>query len=596
MRVKTFLAGLSMALIGACALILTAIMATDIDAFREATRRQIAASLGRDLELGKIDIAFGWPLLVRGRDVRLANLTWAGENPMAQFDTLEGEIDPWALLIGALRLRSLTLFDGRIDLARPREGFGNWMFDRPGGGPIRLPASLIGLERLTLRRVGIFWHDDGIASQDKFRIGRADVTVAPDGGIEVQAIGSWNDNPYEALLSLPVWRADHPAPFRPRLQGKIIGVGFDLAVQSIELDRLDAFEADLKIIGRTLADIGMALGLDLPATPALDVSARLRRADGIMTIDRLRAKIGRSDIGGKIVVTDPEGRTRIEGNLASSQIFAADLLPIGGSMLADWIRNFDAAIDWRIDATNYGGVGLKGIAAHIESDQDVLTIGAPRIALGEGGFKFKARLDARRSGGAPNWKIQGAIDGAELAAGIGLFGLPLIANAQGTFGEFDLAGPGASLDSWLAGLSGAISLSTGPGEVTAQFVRFLPSSVPTFDCLAATLAIDRGLVVGRDTIIDAPDNIVVLEGSADLRGGIIDARSFALAKGQGMPSAARSVEINGPLSAPEATPGPEIAIPKDSELAKLAGAAANPESGEGNSCLALAAIRKASAE
>jgi hypothetical protein len=114
--------------------------------------------------------------------------------------------------------------------------------------------------------------------------------------------------------------------------------------------------------------------------------------------------------------------------------------------------------------------------------------------------------------------------------------------------------------------------------------EYVPTSELAFACLAASLEIDRGLAVAKEWLMDAGAEVIALEGSADLRGGIFDGRTLVIAVNSGPPFQARSVEINGPLSAPEATPGPGEIVGEASQLGAVLAEILKPAAGEARPC------------
>ena len=584
MRVKTIVTGLLMILIGVGALVFTTIQATDIGIFRESARRQIAAAIGREFNLGSISIVFGWPPRIIATDAQLANTSWAADRPMVTFERLEGEVDPWSLLIGSVRLHSMTLFDGSIDLARSKEGVGNWVFETASPETPSFPASLIGLEQLTLRRFSVEMRDLDVGARWNFRVVRANIDLTARDTIEIDASGSWGDNPYEARLFIPRPRESQPAPFRPRLVGKIIGVEFDIGLQSPDWAKIERYEADLRVKSPSLSNIVMVLGGDIPQTPAVSGSARIRQVEGMLEFDQLTAQMGRSDVTGRVRFADPEGRTRIEGEIASGRLVSADMPDIGGVAVLGWIADIDTSFDWQIDAAELGEAELRGVMAHVESDRGGIAIETQQMALGDGNMQFEGKLVVPRSDDEATWNINGAFNDSNLGQILGLASLPALAEARQANGEFALNGPAQSMGAWLSGLSGQIRISAGPGGFRPKFSSFVPSSAMSFDCMHASLAIDRGLAIVRDWVAENSSELILLEGSVDLRGGIIDARSIALAKNEGPANFTRSIEINGPLLDPEPTESRDIAPAQNSRLAQVLGELSKDGGGDSSAC------------
>lgn len=81
---------------------------------------------GREVEIGTLDIDWGWPLTIRLEDINVANPEWARHERMLSLAALELAIEPGALLHGRIAIARLQLERPVVHLARREDGTANW--------------------------------------------------------------------------------------------------------------------------------------------------------------------------------------------------------------------------------------------------------------------------------------------------------------------------------------------------------------------------------------------------------------------------------------------------------------------------------------
>ena len=101
---------------------------------------------------------------------------------------------------------------------------------------------------------------------------------------------------------------------------KVTG-GVEDAVQATGLDLRVAIE------GQDLSPLIEAAGVTLPRVPAFRIAGRLTGGGGGYAVDDLTAKLGNSDLTGRVAVSLGGPRPRLEARLSSKQIDLDELLP-----------------------------------------------------------------------------------------------------------------------------------------------------------------------------------------------------------------------------------------------------------------------------
>ena len=90
---------------------------------REKIEAQLSQRLdGRAVEIGSLDVDWGFPLGISVGDVQVANPEWAEHPYMLKLDAMQAEIDVGALLTGNLSLQLLELDNPEVHLARQEDG------------------------------------------------------------------------------------------------------------------------------------------------------------------------------------------------------------------------------------------------------------------------------------------------------------------------------------------------------------------------------------------------------------------------------------------------------------------------------------------
>ena len=116
-RVATVAGGLLLAL-GLVVVVL--LLLVDPEELREPVLARASVALGREVQLGELDLAL-FPPALRARDIRVAGLE-AGDPPFAEVAELRLRISPLALLAGRVVLRAVAVDSPRLRIPVDAEG------------------------------------------------------------------------------------------------------------------------------------------------------------------------------------------------------------------------------------------------------------------------------------------------------------------------------------------------------------------------------------------------------------------------------------------------------------------------------------------
>ncbi len=85
-----------------------------------------SGALGRQVDIGRLDVEPGWVTRLQLADVRIANAEWAEHDVLAAASTVAVSFEAWPLLSGSLVLPEIVIGNPRLSLERDRDGCVNW--------------------------------------------------------------------------------------------------------------------------------------------------------------------------------------------------------------------------------------------------------------------------------------------------------------------------------------------------------------------------------------------------------------------------------------------------------------------------------------
>ena len=296
---------------------------------------------------------------------------------------------------------------------------------------------------------------------------------------------------------------------------------------------LAALDLELKLSGRSMADLYPLTGITLPDTPPYSTDGRLRArlgSDG-STFDYqgFTGRVGASDLAGDLRYVSGPGRPRLSGKLVSKQLRLADLGPLigvengktatgktgngdaangGGATAAGNATGRRAASSDRSDAPPPGKVlpaqefrtdrwdamdadvaftgqrivhsqrlPLRDISAHLLLEAGVLTLDPLRFGVAGGNLNATLRLDGSRT--PMNGRVRMAARGFKLKE---LF--PGFEPMQTSLGELNgdaaLAGTGNSVAALLGSGDGEVKLLVNDGAISRGLTEIAGLNVANY--------------------------------------------------------------------------------------------------------------------
>jgi len=618
-KLKWILGGLFafvMALLVAAYVVIANYPVEDLKALVE---EQALEATGRKLEIrGKAEIEVSFSPSIVLEDVHFQNATWAVGDDMVTMRRFEIEVDLWPLLSGEIRVKRFVMVEPVIALQRNGEGAGNWELGDAAEAQTAAQEGLSNLpsfQSVAFTNARIVFMDDQAGTQRMLELASLEASgrdlVSP---IAVTADGSLDAVPFALAIGLgSVEQMASGAPFPLTLKGRLAGAEIDVNGQLSTSGSGTALRGTLA--GASLADLGAAAGLPLPASGAYRVEFDAQQPDpATLSIATLRASVGDSDLAGTLSLRLDEERPRIVGDLASKRLSLADFIGEsasgyggGQNLLSDeplpleLLRAANATLSIKAEELVFGSTVLAKVDLMLQLQNGLLQVTPFSMGYGPGSVSGGLSLDAGQEPPAVTLQLQGSGLDLALASGGAVTG--------SLAADLDLAGRGASPKAIAATLSGRSELSSGDGRIDSQLLAV--ASAPLhgvlgpllggggevrLNCLVNRMAWKDGIGTNQGTAIDASTFSVIGNGTVDLRNETIDFYVDTWTKDTALVGLAVPVTVRGPLANPTVAPDPAgTAL----GLAKTAGLVIFPPAGlaaiisdreaaqEGNACVAV---------
>ena len=425
------------------------------------------------------------------------------------------------------------------------------------------------------------------------------------GGIEVslKLAGDELTKTLKALSALIPFPADTPpiGPYRlsARLKGspERLSIG-DLALSLGNPERVlvtvggsieDAAKAkglalDLVVEGRDLAPLAKAAGVELGEFPSFRISGKVTDPAGGYAFAPFQAKVGVSDLEGRLAVSLAGKRPRLQARLESKLLDLDQLMPGGGEALPeedadgkrvfpgqplvlDGLRAVDAGLEFRADRLLAGGVDLGAVEASLDLRDGRLEVKPFEATVAGGRLAVELSVDASKSRIAVKADIRD-LDLGRLPKDLGLSEiLSVRLNAA-----LDVSGSGASVAAIMSGLEGSTRLvirqgrinSKGLGVAVTGILDLMPwadsAEANKINCLVNRFDIKDGVATSRALVLDTNGMTVTGKGRLDLGDETVHMTVSPKPKSISLASLALPILIGGTFAEPTFSPDVGTAV------------------------------------
>lgn len=588
--------------------------------FRGPLARFASARMHREVTIaGDLNVnLWSWQPSATVDGVRIANTSWAGREPMGEFDRITVKIRLIPLLWGDVDLRLLRFDRPNLRLYADAQGRKNWDFSggRERQEPMRLPP------------IRSFIINDGkLAYSDVKRELRFNATMnaqenlgEANRGFELIGQGTINRAPFRMeITGGPLLNIDRnkPYPFNAEITA---GQTYITAVGNVPKPfDLGQFTTQLNARGPDLADLYPLTGVALPNTPPYRLRGRLSRDELIWRIDNLGGRVGDSDLSGDIKVETGRVRPMLTADLRSNSLDFDDLGALFGGAPATGpgetasaqqvavartlvaqqrlfpdstldvsrIRALDADVRYRAEAIRDAPVSLRSGSVRVKLDNGLLRADPLRLDLPQGRVTGFVALNARKA--TPVTELDLRLTNARIEELIPVTvggGQPLTGALAG---RARLTGEGDSIHKAFATSDGEVMVVAPGGEIREAFAELMGvnvvkglgllfkkdmSTVP-LRCGVAHFQARDGVMTANNIVIDTGPVLITGQGQVNL-----DTERMAF-KVRGHNKKFRLVRVllpvkaEGPIRAPKLGVEPGAAIGQGAAAIGL-GALVNP--------------------
>jgi AsmA family protein len=542
-----------------------------LNLFKDPIARAVSKATGRELVIHRLTPAWSWvhPRF-RAEGVSFANARWGEAQHLLKAEAIEASVSVLPLLAGRVVLPDVHLEKAEIFLEQDAEGRKNWVMKED---PEPREESRIRIELLTLDQGQLAYTD---ATRD---ISIVSELATDADGVNFTAEGKYNGMPMRAKGHggpvLSVRDEKTPYPLRTeatvgdtsaKLDGTITGMvgfkGLDLKIE--------------KLSGRSLDDLYHIIRVAFPATSAYTTSGRLVRQGETIRYEDFAAKIGESDLAGKLQVDTGGARPLMTGDITAKVLNIVDLGPLVGTdkpqqksgLLPDAPFESDrwdsVDADVRIRAGTIKRpqqLPLQHLVTRIVMKDKVLSLEPLEFGIAGGRLAGTVRLDGRRS--PIRSELRMAITGLKLAE---LF--PTIEKAQASVGDvngvIELSGSGDSVAKMLGSANGKIGAVVDGGKVS----KFLMNAVAIdiwglaktrlegdepieIRCAIADFGVEKGVMKANALVFDTDVVNVGGDGTVSLKDEQMNLKLNPDPKDRSVASLNSPLYIRGTFSKPD---------------------------------------------
>ncbi|MCW5625171.1 MAG: AsmA family protein, partial [Burkholderiales bacterium] len=410
------------------ALLVTLVLVFDWNWFREPLQNYVTRKTDREFRISDLDVRLGFTPTILLKDVYFANPPWAEGDAMAQVGAVDVSVSLRSLLAGEIYVPRLALTDADVRLEQMVDDRKNWtLSDRDDPSSTKVRIGSISVTRGNLRFV-----DHGMPLQLKVAVDTVDPTTpqkAVDGSVRPDSQrlttrfvfdGKYHDAKFSGnALTGDVVSFQQTGvlfPIRGHLKAGTTTLDVDGTVADVT--DISAIDVHLRIAGQTLANLYPFLLLPLPASPPYRLEGNLKLSGNRFAMDKIRGKIGETDVSGSGSYVRQEPRPLLEAKLHSQLLNIADLGPLVGvttksSTTTAPATQAETATEDRAKAKERASSGDRVLPAGTPPGERLLPTGKF-----EGG-RLKA-IDAKADFSVDKVKVPGYVDVNDLRVGLRL--------------------------------------------------------------------------------------------------------------------------------------------------------------------------------
>ena len=550
------LARVAAVLAGLIALALAVVVLFPWDAMRGPISRYVSQKTGRHFAITRhLDVDLGRNARVRAEGIEFANPTWARDPHLLRAEAADLEIRLWPLLHGQVIIPNISLSHPQIGLEERADGRRTWNLTPQGDGQSATSSH----QAFSIGRLSVDAGQVHYVAASKRVDARIALRSAGAGEgklylpIRFEAQGTFRDQPFQAhgsagnLMQLREGRGQpYPAEIHLQAADTIIDAQGSVA----QLVPLGTVQANVRVQGRSLADLYHILGVVLPETPRYILQAQLSDEDNIWHATHIRARLGASDLSGELTLSRDAVVPTLTGTVRSERVDFTDLSPLVGQAESESrtsaqplpaaqvrvlpnrpldvrrLREMNADVNYTVARiVDMNTIPVNSAAVHLRLEQGILQIDPMELGFAGGRARGRLRIDANGDQAASELRLElRNIDLTKLVSGSRFEKYISLGRVHG---RTDLRMRGNSTAEMLGNADGSLVMLMGSAhmsKIASQAANLhvgeLLGLLITGDrdievrCAAASFDIRNGLMRSRALLLDSADT--ALYGDADI--------------------------------------------------------------------------------
>lgn len=535
-----------------------------------------------------------WNIKFLAEGLTIDNPDWASKPNFFQSKLIDTQIATWTLLFSKdRRVNWLQLLDGDIDLEWDRTGRRNtWTFGDPNkpADPLEIPI----IRQAIVQGTDIRYRDPRLqlfADIEIETVRAADTRFAND--IRFSGGGTMRSRPFNlsgGLLS----PNETIAGGRNELRLQANSGPTRLAVSGTLPGATVIEGADLKlgVNGPNLSLLFDFLGVAIPDTRTYRINSNLTKRGPEWRFTRLTGRFGDSDIGGRMTISMPATRLKIDADLRTRVLDIVDAGPfigydpdrleagrvaqtVGGRarllpdapLRVEALKRFDAHVDYSVARVRAPSLPISNIDLTLDLERALLTLSPLTFQMARGNVASDITIDARGVPVRSEYDIRlSPTPMGVLLAGWGV-------EQSGTTGTIkarvQMTGEGDTVRESLATSDGRIAVVIPAGTFWTRNIQLSELDVGTFvqrmfekrlkepvqiNCGLVAFTVRDGIAAADPILIDTKKNVMLGRGGFSFKNEAIDmafradSKKFSLFAGQS------PVGIGGSFAAPSIDP------------------------------------------
>ena len=537
------------------------------------TQRQVKVAGDFQLYFDPVNIKF----VADG--LSISNPAWASRPDLFRAKHIETRISTVPLIFGERHARWLNLVDAAVDTEWDAHHRRNtWTFGAGKAEPLKLPV----IDRATATGSTLRYRDPRMQLSTDIAFG----TIRSTGQDITQAVGFQGGGTLRSRRFTMNGRLLSPNTTVTLGRTKLLlhaesgGSVMDVSGTLPAATRLGGADLKMKVRGPNLRTLFDLLGVATPDTRAYRFTSDLTKDGGKWKFTHLAGHFGDSDLAGRMTISMPKDRLRIDADLTSRQVDIIDIGPfIGyephklatvgptaaatthggapGRILPDAplriqsLSRFDAHVDYKVDHVRAPHWPISNIALTLDLDHDLLRLSPLTLDISGGHLSSDVTIDARGRAVRTDYDIRlSPTPMGRLFAGFG-------ADQSGTTGTLTararMSGTGDSVRKSLATSSGRIAVLIPAGTFWTRNVQLSELDIGVFlqkllqhklkkpvriNCGLVAFTVRDGIATADPILIDTNKDVMTAQGGFSFRDESIDltfrsrAKTFSLFSGQ----------------------------------------------------------------